>query len=283
MDYDNIDLVKGDVTNAEFLNRAFDGVVGVFHVAAFAKPWAKDPQIYYDINEAGTKNVCEACIANGVKRLVYTSSAGTHGPQQGAELVNEDTWPKQYFTDYEQSKFNGREVALSYQEKGLEVIVVSPARVYGENGVSDSNVPVRMLSLFLQNKFGFVPTDGTGIGSYVFLEDIVDGHIIAMEKAPSGEEYLLGGENLSYVEFFEVIKKVTGKNYPVIKIPYPISLGIGKTQHFMAENFGIEPMITTPWVRRYLKNWGIDTSKIQALGYKVTPLEVGMKRVMELL
>lgn len=280
MEHDSIELAKGDITDAEFLVRAMREVDGVFHVAAFAKPWAPNAEQYYKVNEQGTINVCEACIKNGVKRLVYTSSAGIHGAQQSGDLVNEDTWPKNYFTDYEQSKFNGREAAMSYLSKNLEVTIVSPARVYGPGEISTSNVPVRMLDIYLRKKFGFAPASGSGVGSYVFMDDVVNGHVLAMTKGISGEEYLLGGENLTYLELYAVMAEVTGKRYPVIKVPYQLSLGIGKAMLFAAEKFGIQPTITTPWVRKYLKDWGVDSSKIGKLGYTITPAAEGLKRVL---
>ena len=118
LEHQNIDLAKGDITDLEFLNRAFVGVDGVFHVAAFAKPWNKDKSIYYKINELGTINVCEAALACGVKRVVYTSSAGIHGPQQSDELINENTWPKEYYVDYERSKNNARLAANAFIDLG---------------------------------------------------------------------------------------------------------------------------------------------------------------------
>jgi farnesol dehydrogenase len=272
---------QGDILHRNDLLKAFSGCDGVFHIAAFAKPWAKDKQAYYTINEQGTINVCNAALECGVKRVVYTSSAGTHGAQKGTELINEDTWPVTYHTDYEQSKFNGRTAALSYIEKDLEVTVVSPARVYAPIDPSDSNVPRRMTKIYFERKLGVVPANGLGVGSYVFIDDIVDGHVIAMLKAPSGEEYLLGGDNLSYLEFFDVLAKVSGIKHPVIKIPYQLSLGIGKVQHFAAETIGIKPTITTPWVRRYTQNWGIDSSKIGALGYRPTAAEIGFERLIQ--
>ncbi|MEZ4720692.1 MAG: NAD-dependent epimerase/dehydratase family protein [Flavobacteriales bacterium] len=108
MAFENVRCERGDVTDIDFLRRVFFGVDGVFHVAAFAKPWVKDKSIYYHINETGTENVCKASLDNGVKRVVYTSSAGTHGAQQGDQLISEEIWPNRYDTDYELSKFNGR-------------------------------------------------------------------------------------------------------------------------------------------------------------------------------
>ncbi|MEX2595668.1 MAG: NAD-dependent epimerase/dehydratase family protein [Salibacteraceae bacterium] len=279
----NIHCLQGDVMDKAFLIKAFQNTDGVFHLAAFAKPWSKDKLVYYRINEQGTENVANACLTAGVKRMVFTSSAGTHGPQVGTQRVDERTWPDTYHTDYEQSKFNALQKAFSFEEKGLEVNAVSPARVYGVGDVSESNVPVRMMQIYLRYKVGLVPASGVGIGSYVFMDDVVNGHLIAMNKTPSGEEFLLGGENLSYLEFFDRIAEVSGKKHPVLKIPYSLSLGIGKAQLFAAENFGISPTITAPWVRKYTKNWGVSSEKIETYGYTITPLAEGMEKVFEYL
>jgi NAD+-dependent farnesol dehydrogenase len=280
IEYENISPAKGDIQDKDFLEKSFVGLDGVFHVAAFAKPWTQDKSTYYNINEIGTKNVAEACVKNGVKRLVYTSSAGIHGAQQNGNLIDESTWPVEYFTDYEQSKFNGRNEALSFMSDQLEVVIVSPARVYAPGKVSESNVPARMISIYLNKKVGVAAASGKGIGSYAFIDDIVHGHILAMTKGVSGEEYLLGGDNKNYIEFFGILAELTGKKYPILKVPYQLSLLIGKTQLFLAETMGVQPMITTPWVRKYLKDWGVNSEKIKLIGYNPISLREGMKRIL---
>lgn len=282
LDFPNIDLATGDIQDLAFLKRALTGVDGVFHVAGFAKPWSKDKTVYNRVNEEGTHNVCEACKANSVKRLVYTASAGIHGPQTSeTELINENTWPLEYHTDYEQSKFNGMRVAFSYEKLGLEVNVVSPARVYAPGEVTESNVPARMVDIYLNKGFGVAPTDGLGIGSYVYIDDVVRGHIIAMTAEMHGEEFLLGGENLNYIEFFRILAQLSGKTHRILKVPFGISLLIGKINLFLAQAFGIKPMITAPWVRRYLMHWGVDSSKLRNLGYDPSPLKDGLKKVID--
>jgi len=279
--FPEIKIFQGDILHPDRLNEAFKGVDGIFHVAAFAKPWSKNKQLYYDINVQGTINVCNAALKTGAKRVVYTSSAGTHGAQHVEQLIDEETWPSTYHTDYEQSKFDGRQAALGFQEAGLEVTVVSPARVYAPFDASESNVPRRMMKIYFERKFGFVPASGEGIGSYVYIDDIVQGHLLAMLKAPSGEEYLLGGDNLSYLSFFDQLAEVSGIRYPVFKVPYQLSLGIGKAQLLAAKTMGIKPTITTPWVRRYLQNWGVNSQKIQDLGYQITPAHKGFEILAE--
>lgn len=280
MEYPTISLATGDILDIEFLKRTFVVVDGVFHVAGFAKPWTKNKQLYYDINEQGTINVCEACVYCGVKRLVYTASAGIHGAQQSNRLTDEQNWPERYHTDYEQSKFNGMKAALLYEQQGLEVNVVSPARIYAPGEVTESNVPARMIDIYLSKGYGLAPADGKGIGSYVYIDDVVAGHRIAMECEAHGEEFLLGGENVDYLQFFGLLAQLSGKKNPILKVPYVPSLAIGKINLFLAETFGIKPFITTPWVRRYLQHWGISSEKIKALGYNPISLEEGMKKVL---
>lgn len=281
MEHPSIALAKGDIRDPEFVQKAIKGLDAVFHVAAFAKPWASDEAVYFDINVEGTKNICEACIQNSVKRLVYTASAGIHGSQIGDSLIDENSWPDSYDTAYEKSKYEGMQCALSYQTKGLEVNVVSPARVYAPGPVTESNVPARLMDMYVNRGFALAPTDGLGIGSYAYIDDVVQGHILAMQFQNSGEEFLLGGENANYHDFFAQLSELSGKKSPVIHVPYQLSLLIGKINLFLAEHFNIKPTITTPWVRRYLKNWGVSSKKIQALGYNPRPLKEGMKLVLE--
>ncbi|GAB5538023.1 MAG: NAD-dependent epimerase/dehydratase family protein [Salibacteraceae bacterium] len=281
LDHENISLATGDVRDRSFLDRALVDIDGVFHVAAFAKPWAKDSSIYYEVNEQGTKNVCKACLKNGVKRLVYTASAGIHGPQQNGQLIDEHTWPETYHTDYEQSKFNGMQAALAFAAKGLEVNAVSPARVYAPGEVTESNVPMRMVEIYLKRGIGVAPTNGRGVGSYVYIDDVVSGHILAMTTPAHGEEYLIGGENLNYLEFFKTLSELTGKRHPIITVPFAISLLIGKVNLFLAETIGIQPVITTPWVRRYRQHWGVNSTKISTLGLNTIPLKSGLKTVLK--
>jgi farnesol dehydrogenase len=281
LDEERITLATGDVRDAEFIKKAIVDVDGVFHVAAFAKPWARDESIYVDINVEGTKNICEACIQNGVKRLIYTASAGIHGSQIGNSLISENAWPASYETAYEKSKYDGMQCAFEYQTRGLEVNVVSPARVYAPGPVTESNVPARLMDMYVNKGFALAPTDGLGIGSYAFIDVVVHGHILAMQFHGSGEEYLLGGENVNYIDFFAQLSELTGKKSPVFHVPYQLSLFIGKANLFMADTFNMKPTITTPWVRRYLKNWGVSSKKIELLGYTPRSLREGMKLVLE--
>ena len=277
---DSITILRGDVQNPAFLKIAMDGIDRVFHVAAYTQPWARDPSAYERINVDGTKNVCEAARFRGVRRVVITASAGIHGPQIGDKPVGEEQWPSSYHTPYELSKFNALRVAMVFNDNSLEVNAVSPARVYSPGEVSTSNVPARLAALYLKAQFGVVPANGLGIGCYTYIDDVVKGHMLAMETKQAGEEYLIGGENANYIQFYNTLRQVSGLNYPVFKIPYHMSLVYAHIQLQLANRFGVKPTITPPWVKKYTMNWGVDATKISALGYRHIPLAEGLGKLV---
>ena len=101
----NIKLFKGDILDFESLIKPVEGCSQVYHTAAFACVWNKDPSLIYRQNIEGTMNVVRAGIISGVERIVCTSTAGVLGPSSPVEMVDENTpRPLKYFIDYESSK-----------------------------------------------------------------------------------------------------------------------------------------------------------------------------------
>ena len=127
-----------------------------------------------------------------------------------------------------------------------------------------------------------MPGDGLSTGNYVYVEDVIRGHMLAMENGKSGERYLLGGEDATYHELFDMIAIVGGKKYKLYKMPLGVMLTFGKVQLFLADNFGRQPMITPGWVRKYLYKWSVSSEKAQKeLGYQITPLMSGIQQTVD--
>jgi len=103
----------------------------VFHMAAFAKPYCKDPSVITDINVSGTRNVFEAALECKVRKVVFTSTGGTMSYSHDGKMVNELTNPDPVLhTMYEKTKAEAEKIALDYSKKGLDVVTVNPTRVY---------------------------------------------------------------------------------------------------------------------------------------------------------
>src|SRR5882724_3448473 len=100
----NIKIFKGDITEPETIDKAIAGCERVFHAASFAKLTAKDPLVFFKVNVEGTRNILEASLKHGVKRLVYTSSGSVFGPSLKNPLCENDPRIVSFESDYDLTK-----------------------------------------------------------------------------------------------------------------------------------------------------------------------------------
>ncbi|MDR9399567.1 NAD-dependent epimerase/dehydratase family protein [Salibacter sp.] len=269
-----IEIVSGDILDRESLSEHTKNVDAIYHLAAFAKPWAKDNATYFQVNVIGTTNVLEAAYHNEVKNIVITSSAGTFGPQKDEKLIDESFSPQNHFTEYESTKQRSINESLKFIDRGLDIKFVSPTRVFGPGALSISNAVTRLIMQYWQGKFRFMPGDGYSTGNYAFINDVVDGHIAAQEKGKSGHNYILGGENISYREFFNYLAEQKGKSHKMIKLPIRLMVKVARGMELAAETTGKPPLITPGFAKKYMHNWGTDLSKAKnEIGYEVTPFK----------
>src|SRR5690606_14327474 len=131
------------------------------------------------------------------------------------------------FTDYEKSKIEMTKMVNSYVKKGIDVCIVSPTRVFGSPSNSVSNSVTLLIKNYVNGSWKFIPGDGSKVGNYAFIDDVINGYILAMLKGKNGENYLLGGENLTYQQFFDLVKKTTGKSFKLFYLPYWAMILVG--------------------------------------------------------
>ncbi len=134
-----------------------------------------------------------------------------------------------------------------------------------------------MIRDYIRGRWHIIPGNGRSIGNYVFIEDVVDGHILAMEKGRTGERYLLGGSNLSFNEFFSILKEVTDSRYFLIKIPLFAGISIAGIMLTFAKLTGRMPLITPGLLKRYSHNWAVSSEKARSeLGYDPVDFREGL-------
>ncbi|NND32111.1 MAG: NAD-dependent epimerase/dehydratase family protein, partial [Saprospiraceae bacterium] len=116
-----VELVKGDITDSKSLKRAVKGCDQIFHLAAFAGIWTRNPQLYYQVNVEGTRNLLSLAIEEGVRKVVLTSTAGVMGPvvNQGVPVNEQTVYKPTFFSLYDESKFEAENVALGFQDRGM--------------------------------------------------------------------------------------------------------------------------------------------------------------------
>ena len=283
IEHKNLHLFPGDVTNPESIEIAIQGCDFVFHLAGYAKPWSKDKSLPEKINIDGTRNVLEAAMRYKIKRVVFTSTAGVLKPSEKNEIVDENSPnPDSYLTDYERTKREAELLCGQYVNKGLDIVLVNPSRVYGPGELSKSNSVTTIIKKYSEGKWRVIPGSGAEIGNYVFISDIVNGHLIAMEKGQPGERYILGGTNASFLHFFEILSQQTGRKLRLFHLPLWVMTAASKTMLFIAENMGGEPLITPQWVKRYNQDRILSSEKaVNQLGYSITPLEKGIGKTLD--
>ncbi len=278
----NIKLFKGDINDEDSLKNAIKACEQVYHVAAFTEVWAKNKETIYNLNVKATETILNIARAEGVKKLVFTSTAGVLGPSVNG-VVDENTSPTLgYFIEYERTKAIAEEKVKEYAKSGPECVIVNPTRVYGPGVLSKSNSVTVMIKSFSEGKWRIIPGNGKSIGNYVFVDDVVDGHILAMEKGISGERYILGGDNISYMQFFQILRELTGKKHLLFKLPLFMMLAVAKGMMFFTVIFGIKPMITQALVRKFNYNWIVSSAKAEReLGYRPVSFKKGAEKTLE--
>lgn len=103
-----------------------------------------------------------------------------------------------------------------YARKGLFAIIVAAPRVYGPGLSVNGNVFGRLIGSVLSSGLAFMPADKEVVANYAFIDDVVEGHFLAMEKGLGGEKYILGGENISYNNFLIVSERMPGKRFRLL-------------------------------------------------------------------
>lgn len=278
-----VQIFEGDITDAVSVEQAIKGCSDVFHMAAYAKPTAKDPGVFHRVNVEGTRNVLEAAMKEGVKRVVFTSSAGTFGvtgPDHDAS--EESPKPQRLFTHYTITKKQAEDLCGEYRLKGLDIVIVYPSRVYGPGLLSESNAVTKILRMYVRGRWRIIPGSGTTIGNYVFIDDVIRGHMLAMNKGRKNGEYVLGGENASFNVFFNTMGRASGQKRLLVRIPYPL-LWLAATLMMMAGVLTRRPAMITPgWVKRYLQHRRLSSRKaVDELGYSITPLHEGFAKTLK--
>jgi len=282
MQHPNIIFFKGDITDIDSLYIAMKDCEYVFHLAAYAKVWSKQRNTFEIINYQGTVNLLETAIQHRIKKVIVTSTAGVFGPSSNTFPVDESserTVP--YFSEYEQTKDLADKMIMEKYSSKIDVTIVCPARVFGPGELSASNSVTRLISLYISGKFRFLPGNGQSIGNYVYVDDVVTGMLLARENGCPGERYILGGENVSYSDFFTRLSNITGKSYTLFKIPVAVIMFLAATMKFFAVIFRIPPLLTPGWARKYLYDWKLSSKKAgEELNYKPQSLEEGFNKTI---
>ncbi|MES1216958.1 MAG: NAD-dependent epimerase/dehydratase family protein [Bacteroidota bacterium] len=281
LQHKNITIFKGDILEKESLLVAMKGCRQVYHTAAMVGVWAKDPSVYYSVNVEGTRNVLDAALQNVVEKLVFTSTCGVIGPSLKEPMRENDPRIAGFIVDYELSKKMGEDLVFQYAKEGMNAVIVSPSKVYGPGNVSHSLTANAVIEKFLKKGIAFIPSPGTYKACFAYIDDIVNGHLLAMEKGRAGEKYILGGVNISYHEFFDRIRTISSCKGRIIHLPRKVVKSWAFLQLLNYKITGSHPRFTLKAVETVFSNYTFSSEKAsKELGYSITSLEEAIKKTI---
>lgn len=270
LDVPAIDIITGDLTDADSLRHAVRGCEGVFHVAADYRLWVRDPAAMFAANVEGTRMLMRAALDAGVARVVYTSSVATLGIRAG-EVSDEETPVS--FADmigpYKQSKFLAEgEVRRMVAEDGLPAVIVNPSTPVGPGDVK----PTPTGRMIVEAATGRMPAFvDTGL-NVVHVDDVAVGHILAFERGTLGERYILGGDDMTLAAILAEIAALSGRKPPRIKLPHGAVMPLAYAAEAWCRLAGGEPFATVDGVKMARKRMFFSSTKAQAaLGYRARP------------
>lgn len=221
-DNPKVKLVRGDVLRINELYDAFEGVDGVFAVAAFLTlPLAQNPWLGLDVNVRGIQNVLDACRFRGVKKVILSSSVAVYGEGKVKDVTEDLPFDWQSLPPagciYGATKIIGENLCRMYQQRyGLDYLVMRYSTVYGERqhyrGVNALYI-IEAYDAIAAGEAPVLPGDGSEVHDYVYVGDVARANVMGMESAASGESLnVVSGVDTSLNDIVAILLRITGSN-----------------------------------------------------------------------
>ena len=214
----------GDVRDIDILNDAMEGIDGVVHLAAMWLLHCKDfPRTAFHVNIEGTFNVLEACVKNGVKRLVYSSSASVYGDAVEVPMTEEHPFNNRNF--YGSTKIAGEAMCRAFYDRyDLDYVGLRYMNVYGphqdQTAAYTGVIPI-MLNKIDANEAPVINGDGTQAYDFIDVEDVARCNVLALEAEASDEFYNVGtGVQTSISQLCDTILDLKQSDLKVTYNPY---------------------------------------------------------------
>ena len=276
------EIVAGDLLDKDAVAKALSGVKQVIHSAALVKMWVRDREDFWRVNVDGLKSLLEAADRAGVERVVYTSSflaAGASSDLTASEGL-QNYGP--YSNEYEETKAQALDWLRDQGFARFPVVALLPGVVYGPGPPTEGNLVGGMMRQYLSGRFPGLLGSGEQRWSFAYIAEVVQAHLAALEKGRPGEEYFLAGDNRSLNDLFSVIGRLTGVTFPVRHLSFATGKMFGALEVARARLFNHRPKLTPGVVEIFKHDWVYSAQKAcRELGYRVVPLEEGIKLTLE--
>ena len=275
------ELAEGDLSDIGAIGRGLEGAEACIHAAAIYKVGIpkKERQPMYDSNVTGTENVLDAAIEAGVSRIVYVSTVAVFGN------TNEQTVDETYQRDesegflscYDETKYRSHQIAKDRIAKGAPIVIVQPGGVYGPGDHSEIG---NFIDQTRTGKLRAKAFPEVGL-SFVYVDDVADGILRALDRGKIGESYILAGQNGRMDDVIEKTAELTGKKAPKATLPVPLMKLSAPLGPVLGPLMGFPPNFREAIKTSDGVTWWVKDDKARReLGYEPRDLETGLKETL---
>lgn len=268
----DVECVYGDLRDLTSVSAAVRGCDRIHHCAAKLSTTAGNEREIFDCNVIGTRNLLRVALEQGVKRVVVSgslSAVGSSGDRPSDENV--PFYPFETLPPYSHTKAGVEHECLKAAVEGLDVVIATSCAILGPNDFKPSRMGKTLIDFAHGKLRAYIP----GGFTFVSTADMVEGHILAMEKGRRGQKYIFSTAFLTVDELMTMFEEVTGRKRPALRLPPPLMAGIAEVSSFvLTKFFPNKPQRFTPAAVRFLRmQRKADCSKAQReLGYEPTSI-----------
>jgi dihydroflavonol-4-reductase len=260
------EAIEGDMRDAASMTRAATGARFVFHVAADYRLWARDPGEIMRANLEGARAVMQA--ARGAEKIVYTSSVATLRADREAVDETSPLAEGEGVGVYKQSKVAAERLVERMIADGLPAVIVQPSTPIGPRDIK----PTPTGRVVVEAAQGRIPAFvDTGL-NLVHVDDVAEGHLLALERGAVGGRYILGGQDASLKTMLAEIAALTGRKAPKIGLPRGPLYPLAYAAEAVARLTGKEPLVTRDALDMAAHRMFFSSAKAERdLGYHARP------------
>lgn len=268
-----------DVLDTPKLTELLQGVSAVVLLAAEHKDNVTPKSLYYDVNVGGMKSALAAMDANGIKKIIFTSSVAVYGLNKVNPSEQSAIDP---FNDYGKSKWQAEEVAMSWYDRtpDADVTILRPTVVFGE--ANRGNV-YNLLKQISSGKFLMIGS-GNNCKSMAYVGNIVAFLAFALNKQASGYEVYnyTDKPDLSMNDLVDKVELALDRKLPAIRFPYWLGMCGAYGFDLLAAVTRKKLTISSVRVKKFCATTQFDSTKVLNSGF-VPPfkLEEGLSRTIK--
>ncbi|HEY0006434.1 MAG TPA: NAD-dependent epimerase/dehydratase family protein [Pyrinomonadaceae bacterium] len=258
-----VETFEGSITNAEDVKRAIEDVSEIYHLAGRVSREREDAHEMYALHVEGTRLLCEAARAGGVKTIVMASTSGTIAVTENGEAVPDENWqpPLDLISrwPYYASKYYQERAALeNFNGKGQRLVILNPSLLLGpgDDRLSSTSVVLD----FMARKITATPSGGL---SFVDVRDAAAVFPKAMKSGRHGERYLLGSVNWTFEKFFGRLARLTKVAAPRLTFPRRFAVSGANFIDALFRQWNYTPPVEAAAVEMAEHFWYLDSSKAQ--------------------